>query len=273
MERRSKSHPEMSRNNKNYESGEYRRCHADETNRNQEQQGPVISEERLKEAEKYIEEEEGVTRRLSGSLDIFITVIAVSHVLVSPLRRRGHRNHPDSTGCSCGFCPFLGLPGFPPCKKVKHRIAWYDIGLALLGVSTIVYMLFDFEEFIYRAVTPTFWDIAFGSHLYPAGSGGRSPGNGLDHAFDQPPFFDLCLFRSLPALSLDASRLRCGTDRRPYVHDPGRDLSGYRSMSPPPLLSCLPFMGRFSNIPGPENFLSTFPLPPWAASPPEPAGP
>ncbi len=32
----------------------------------------------------------------------------------------------------------------------------------LLGVSTIVYMLFDFEEFIYRAVTPTFWDKTFG---------------------------------------------------------------------------------------------------------------
>ena len=65
-------------------------------------------------------------------------------------------------GVHVAFVFFLGFLVFPPFKKFKHRIAWYDIGLALLGVSTIVYMLFDFEEFIYRAVTPTFWDKTFG---------------------------------------------------------------------------------------------------------------
>ncbi|HSO71458.1 MAG TPA: C4-dicarboxylate ABC transporter permease, partial [Thermodesulfobacteriota bacterium] len=42
-----------------------------------EEQPLVITEDRLKEAEKYIEEEEGVTRRLSGLFDTFITVVAV----------------------------------------------------------------------------------------------------------------------------------------------------------------------------------------------------
>jgi len=37
----------------------------------------VISEEALKEAEKYIEEEEGPSHRLTGRMDIFITVVAV----------------------------------------------------------------------------------------------------------------------------------------------------------------------------------------------------
>ncbi|HSO71800.1 MAG TPA: TRAP transporter fused permease subunit, partial [Thermodesulfobacteriota bacterium] len=60
------------------------------------------------------------------------------------------------------FVLFLGFLVFPPSRKSRHRIAWYDILLALLGVSTIVYMLFDFEEFIYRAVTPTSWDLLFG---------------------------------------------------------------------------------------------------------------
>jgi TRAP transporter 4TM/12TM fusion protein len=123
---------------------------------------PVITEERLKEAEKYIEEEEGVTRRLSGPLDIFITVIAVSMSLYHLYAAVGTVTTQILRGVHVAFVLFLGFLVFPPIKKFKHRIAWYDIGLALLGVSTIAYMLFDFEEFIYRAVTPTFWDKAFG---------------------------------------------------------------------------------------------------------------
>ena len=42
----------------------------------------VISEEALKEAEKYIEEEEGPSRRLTGRMDVFITVVAVVMSLV-----------------------------------------------------------------------------------------------------------------------------------------------------------------------------------------------
>lgn len=123
---------------------------------------PVISEERLKEAEKYIEEEEGVTRRLSGRLDLFITVIAVSMSLYHLYAAVGTVTTQILRGVHVAFVFFLGFLVFPPFKTFKHRIAWYDIGLALLGVSTIAYMLFDFEEFIYRAVTPTFWDKAFG---------------------------------------------------------------------------------------------------------------
>jgi len=42
----------------------------------------VISEEALKEAEKYIEEEEGPSRRLTGRMDVFITIVAGGDVLV-----------------------------------------------------------------------------------------------------------------------------------------------------------------------------------------------
>ena len=122
----------------------------------------VISADRLKEAKKYIEEEEGVTRRLSGSLDIFITVIAVSMSLYHLYAAVGTITTQILRGVHVAFVLFLSFLVFPPGRKSNYRIAWYDIGLALLGVSTIVYMLFDFEEFIYRAVTPTFWDKALG---------------------------------------------------------------------------------------------------------------
>jgi len=123
---------------------------------------PTISEERLKEAEKYIEEEEGVTRRLSGPLNTFITITAVVMSLYHLYAAVGTVTTQILRGVHVAFVLFLGFLVFPPLKKFKHRIAWYDVGLALLGVSTIIYMLIDFEEFIYRAVTPNFWDMTFG---------------------------------------------------------------------------------------------------------------
>jgi len=47
-----------------------------EDKRRTEDQEVVISEEALMEAEKYIEEEEGPSRRLSGRMDLFITAVA-----------------------------------------------------------------------------------------------------------------------------------------------------------------------------------------------------
>jgi TRAP-type uncharacterized transport system fused permease subunit len=39
-------------------------------------------------------------------------------------------------------------------KEARKFIVWGDVLLALAGASTIVYMLVDFNEFVYRAVTP-----------------------------------------------------------------------------------------------------------------------
>ena len=121
-----------------------------------------ISEAQLKEAEKYIEEEEGVTRRLSGFFDTFITVVAVIMSLYHLYAAVATITTQILRGVHVAFVLFLGFLVFPPYRTSKQRIAWYDVLLALLGVATIVYMLFDFEEFIYRAVTPTSWDLIFG---------------------------------------------------------------------------------------------------------------
>jgi TRAP transporter 4TM/12TM fusion protein len=121
-----------------------------------------ISEDRLKEAEKYIEEEEGVTRRISGFFDAFITVVAVLMSLYHLYAAMATVTTQILRGVHVAFVLFLGFLVFPPFRKSRQRIAWYDVLLALIGVATIVYMLFDFEEFIYRAVTPTSWDLVLG---------------------------------------------------------------------------------------------------------------
>ena len=132
--------------------------------KNRENQEVVISEEALKEAEKYIEEEEGPSRRLSGKMDVFITVVAVVMSLfhlyaASPF---GVIMTQVLRGIHVMLVLFLSFLVFPSFKRFRNRIIWYDFVLALLGIVVIVYMLIDFDQFIYRSVIPNFWDKLFG---------------------------------------------------------------------------------------------------------------
>ncbi len=122
----------------------------------------VITEEALREAEKYIEEEEGPSRRLSGKMDIFITGIAVLMSLIHLYAAIGVIMTQVLRGIHVMFVLFLSFLVFPSFKRFKNRIIWYDYILALLGVLVIVYMFLDFDDFIYRSVVPNSWDIFFG---------------------------------------------------------------------------------------------------------------
>ncbi|MBM4339295.1 MAG: TRAP transporter fused permease subunit [Deltaproteobacteria bacterium] len=125
----------------------------------------VITEEALKEAEKYIEEEEGPSRRLTGKMDVFITAIAVIMSLIHLYAAVGIIMTQVLRGIHVMFVLFLSFLVFPSFKRFKHRIIWYDYILALLSIAVIVYMFVDFEDFIYRSVVPNSWDIVFGMIL------------------------------------------------------------------------------------------------------------
>ncbi len=130
--------------------------------RKREDQEVVITEEALREAEKYIEEEEGPSRRLTGKMALFITAVAVIMSLVHLYAAIGVVMTQVLRGIHVMFVLFLSFLVFPSFKRFKHRIIWYDFLLAFLGVAVIVYMLIDFEAFIYRSVIPNFWDKFFG---------------------------------------------------------------------------------------------------------------
>jgi TRAP transporter 4TM/12TM fusion protein len=118
----------------------------------------VISVEALKEAEKYVEEEEGPSRRLTGRMDVFITVVAVGMSLVHLYAAIGVIMTQVLRGIHVMLVLFLSFLVFPSFKRFKNRIIWYDFLLALLSIVPIVYMLVDFDQFIYRSVIPDFWD-------------------------------------------------------------------------------------------------------------------
>ncbi len=133
-----------------------------EEERKRQNEEAVMTEEALREAEKYIEEEEGASCRLTGRMDIFITVVAVVMSLVHLYAAAGVIMTQVLRGIHVMFVLFLSFLVFPSFKRLKNRIIWYDFLLALLGIAVVVYMLVDFEDFIYRSVVPTFWDKFFG---------------------------------------------------------------------------------------------------------------
>ncbi len=122
----------------------------------------MITEEALKEAEKFVEEEEGPSRRLTGRMDIFITVVAVVMSLVHLYAAIGIIMTQVLRGIHVMFVLFLSFLVFPSFQRFKNRIIWYDFVLSFLGIVVIVYMLVDFDAFIYRSVIPNFWDKFFG---------------------------------------------------------------------------------------------------------------
>lgn len=124
-----------------------------------------ISEDRLKKAEAFIEEEEGPSRRLAGKLGIFITVVAVVMSLIHLYAAIGIIMTQILRGLHVMFVLFLTFLVFPSLKKFRNRTLWYDYLLSALGVAVIIYTFLDFEEFIYRSVTPTSWDMLFGMML------------------------------------------------------------------------------------------------------------
>ena len=95
-------------------------------------------------------------------MDVFITIVAVVMSLVHLYAAIGVVMTQVLRGIHVMFVLFLSFLVFPSFKRFKNRILWYDYLLALLGIAVIVYMLVDFDEFIYRSVIPNFWDKLFG---------------------------------------------------------------------------------------------------------------
>ncbi|RPJ36037.1 MAG: C4-dicarboxylate ABC transporter permease, partial [Deltaproteobacteria bacterium] len=124
-----------------------------------------ITAERLKKAAAYVEEEEGPSRRLVGKMGLFITVVAILMSLVHLYAAVGVIMTQILRGIHVMFALFLIFLVFPSLKRFRHRILWYDYVLSVLSIAVIVYIFQDFEEFIYRAVTPTSWDLFFGGLL------------------------------------------------------------------------------------------------------------
>ncbi len=122
----------------------------------------VVDAERLKEAEAFIEEEEGATSKYRGALAHVTTgllvVMSVFHLYAAVEIVPAQVLRPVHVG----FVLLLVFLLFPIAKRFRNRLMWWDVILAALGVATIVYLLAGGDDFWDRNVTPDRWDRIFG---------------------------------------------------------------------------------------------------------------
>ncbi|MDQ1239270.1 MAG: hypothetical protein QG577_1455 [Thermodesulfobacteriota bacterium] len=124
-----------------------------------------VAEKQLKRVEEVIEKEEGVTRDTTLLWTTIITVIAVANSLFALYVAVGTITTQILRGIHVGVILTLIFLHYPAFKRYKRKVNAVDIILVFLSLASIGYMLIDFEEFIYRAVTPNHFDEIFGTIL------------------------------------------------------------------------------------------------------------
>jgi TRAP transporter 4TM/12TM fusion protein len=121
-----------------------------------------LTEEKKQIIEQLIEEEEGISRKVKGFWQVLITALAVAMSLFAIYSTVFPVTTQILRGVHVAFMLVLSFLYFPISRKYKNKVSPIDIFLSLAALAPIVYMLTDFEEFIYRAVTPELWDMILG---------------------------------------------------------------------------------------------------------------
>ncbi|APV49553.1 C4-dicarboxylate ABC transporter permease [Betaproteobacteria bacterium GR16-43] len=127
----------------------------------------ALTDDQRRKVEEFVEEEEGAISRYKGWLATFLTAVAVAssafHLFIaSPW---GIVRTDYLRGIHVGIVLFLTFMMFPVARRFRHRLMWFDVVLALVALSTIVYMLLGGDAFADRTTTPTAWDQAMGIAL------------------------------------------------------------------------------------------------------------
>jgi hypothetical protein len=169
---------------------------------------------KIDEVEEIVERYEGATRKLGGFPALLITLVAIGSSVFSLYAAPTTIVTQMLRGVFVMLTLFLTVLAYPAVQKHRNRIPWFDWALAFLSILPVAYMLWDFEEFIYRMVTPTPLDMVMGLILI----GLRRPGG------DRPGFSALCLYGAIPSRALEPSGVQHRPDRRAHVHDAGGDL-------------------------------------------------
>jgi TRAP transporter 4TM/12TM fusion protein len=123
---------------------------------------PVISEEALRKAEEFIEEEEGAANRLTGWLGGFVKLLAVAMSVFHLYTAYAIVGTQTLRPVHVGFVLFLTFLVFPVSRRVRHRVMWWDWIAALLSVAVVCYLLMGGDDFTDRNTLPNTWDIVFG---------------------------------------------------------------------------------------------------------------
>lgn len=132
---------------------------------------PGISEDALKKAEEFIEADEGVMNRLSGTAATTATTVAVVmslfHLYAAiagawPFGWAPIISTQPLRYAHVAFVLVLSFMLFPTALRFRHRIHWWDLALGLIGAGILVYAIEGGDDFTDRATMPTQLDTWLG---------------------------------------------------------------------------------------------------------------
>ncbi|MGE0565270.1 MAG: TRAP transporter permease [Pseudolabrys sp.] len=130
-----------------------------------------VSRDALRRAEEFIEQEEGATNRLSGFAGIAVTSIAVVctlfHLYTAVAGAWPFKNFPiiatqELRYSHVAFVLVLSFLLFPLARRFRNSIRWWDVAIAAVAVSILVYAIMGGEAFTDRATIPTQIDVILG---------------------------------------------------------------------------------------------------------------
>jgi len=122
-----------------------------------------ISEERLKKAVEFIEEDEGATSQFRGWLARVTTALLVAMSLFHLYAAVDIVPAQVLRPVHVGWVLMLVFLLFPAAKRFRNRLMWWDVILALAAVATIVYLLAGGDDFWDRNTLPDRWDVIMGA--------------------------------------------------------------------------------------------------------------
>jgi TRAP transporter 4TM/12TM fusion protein len=125
----------------------------------------IITEEGLRKAEEYVQQEEGAANRLSGWIGTAVTGIAVAMSLFHLYAAYDIVPTQPLRYIHVAFVLVLSFLLFPLAARFRNRIQWFDIIPGLLGIAIMGYALWGGDDFTDRATVPERWDVIFGVAL------------------------------------------------------------------------------------------------------------
>src|SRR3954464_726133 len=122
----------------------------------------AISEEALRKAEEFIEQEEGAANRLTGVAGTVVTAIAIVMTLFHLYSAYDIVPTQPLRYAHVGFVMVLSFLLFPIAARFRNRIQPWDVAFAAIAVAILLYALMGGDDFTERATVPTQLDVALG---------------------------------------------------------------------------------------------------------------
>src|ERR1700694_5806928 len=95
---------------------------------------PVISEEGLRKAEEFVQQEEGAANRLAGWVGMIVTAIAVIMTLFHLYAAYDIVPTQQLRYIHVAFVLLLSFLLFPLASRFRNKIQWFDVVPAVAGI-------------------------------------------------------------------------------------------------------------------------------------------